>query len=114
MKSNDATNNAALLDWVNLVRELCKPDAVQWCDGSEEEYDALCARWSRAARSSGSIPIKRPRSYLCARPIRATSRASRTGRSSARKQKNDAGPTNNWMDPDEMKCGCSAALRRLA
>ena len=81
---------------------LCKPARLHWCDGSQAEYDALCQKMVEAGTLIKLNEAKRPNSYLAA-PTPPTSPASRIAPSSARKSKDDAGPTNNWMDPTEMK-----------
>ncbi len=58
------TNNKALLEWVEQVRALCKPDRVHWCDGSQQEYDALCSQMVEAGTFTKLNPDLRPNSYL--------------------------------------------------
>ena len=97
-----ATSNQALLDFVEKGRQLFQPDSVHWCDGSQEEYDRFCEllvangtfkRLSDAARPNSFLARSDPadvarvedRTYICS------------------EQEIDAGPTNNWRDPDEMR-----------
>ncbi len=92
-----------LRQWVSEIARLTKPDRILWCDGSQAEYDRLCAELVAAGtfrqaerEASARTPTSRAR-------IRATSRAWKSARSSAARNKEDAGPTNNWLDPIEMR-----------
>lgn len=96
------TNNQKLLDWVEEVRQLTTPDEVVWCDGSEEEYDRMAQLLVEAGAFKKLNEEKRPNSYWCVSDPNDVARVEdRTY--VCQKNEIDAGPNNNWKDPEEMK-----------
>ncbi|MFQ5533576.1 MAG: phosphoenolpyruvate carboxykinase (GTP) [Sphingomonadales bacterium] len=99
---SDQTNNARLLKWVDEVARLCRPDAIHWCDGGEAEYKKLCQMMVDSGTLIRLNEDKRPGSFLSRSDPRDVARVEdRTFICSEREE--DAGPTNNWCDPREMK-----------
>jgi phosphoenolpyruvate carboxykinase (GTP) len=102
MKRGALSENKKLLDWVQLWEDTLNPKAIEWCDGSEEHQRELC---QRLVESGTFIPLnsaRRPNSYLCrSDPADVARVEDRTFICST--NENDAGPTNNWRDPAEMR-----------
>ena len=95
-----STQHTKLLQWVDEMARMCKPDSVYWCDGSKEEYDRLMAG---AVESGSATPLKkRPNRFLFRSQPSDVARVEDRTYISYR-DREEAGPTNNWIETDELK-----------
>ncbi len=102
------TSHAALLAWVEEIAALTRPERIHWFDGSDEEFEALCQTLLDAGTFEPLDPVKHPGCFLArSDPADVARVEDRTFICSEREI--DAGPTNHWTDPDEMR----ATLRGL-
>ena len=104
------THNQALLDFVENGRQLFEPDDVYWCDGSQEEYDRLCELLVANGTFKRLSDARRPGSFLArSDPADVARVEDRTFICS--EQESDAGPTNNWRDPEEIRATLTGLFR---
>ncbi|NNE82628.1 MAG: phosphoenolpyruvate carboxykinase (GTP) [Alphaproteobacteria bacterium] len=99
---NTGTKNAKLLAWIDEMVTLAEPDSVYWCDGSKDEYDRLSALMVEAGTLLPLNPEKRPGCFLARSDPNDVARVENRTFICSRDEA-DAGPTNNWIDPDEMR-----------
>ncbi len=110
MIADAPTSHPQLRQWIAEIEELCQPSAVEWCDGSQEEWDALTRRMVDSGTFIRLNPELRPNSFL------ARSAPSDVARVEERtficsKRKDEAGPTNHWAQPDEMRARLKEKFR---
>ena len=98
----EAPDHKALSEWVEEMARLCQPEQVAWCDGSAEEYESICDLMVKSGTFTKLNEKKRPGCYLArSHPSDVARVEDRTYICSQTKE--EAGPTNNWTDPKEMK-----------
>jgi phosphoenolpyruvate carboxykinase (GTP) len=102
MTTNAPTQNARLLAWVDEIAALTQPDAIRWCDGSQEEYDEMFELLIKSGTAQRLPDAKRKGSYLVLSDPADVARVEDRTFICCEKEE-DAGPTNNWCDPAEMK-----------
>ena len=104
------TRNTRLIEWVDQIAELTCPDAIEWCDGSQEEYDRMFELMLSTGTAERLADANRPNSYLVrSDPADVARVEDRTFICCEREV--DAGPTNNWCDPAEMRATLTDLFR---
>jgi len=98
----NCTTNKKLLAWVNEMSILTRPDDIVWCDGSASEYSQLCSKMVKSGTLIALNPKNRPNSFLANSDPNDVARVEDRTFICSRSEK-DAGPTNNWKNPIEMK-----------
>jgi phosphoenolpyruvate carboxykinase (GTP) len=102
MTDKNMTNNKKLINWVNEMAAMCEPDKIYWCNGSQEEYDKITSELVAGGTFIRLNESKKPNSFYAKSDPGDVARVEdRTFICS--KTKDEAGPTNNWKSPDEMK-----------
>ena len=96
------TRHPKVIALVQEISALCQPERIHWCDGSEEEYQALCAAMVANDTMIALNPAKRPGSYLCRSHPGDVARVEHRTFICGNNEE-ETGPTNNWADPAEMK-----------
>lgn len=96
------TNNPQLDEWIREMQKLCQPDSVHLCDGSDEEYQELAQKLVDSGTFTKLSDDKRPNSFLACSTPEDVARVEESTFICSR-HKSDAGPTNNWCEPEEMK-----------
>jgi phosphoenolpyruvate carboxykinase (GTP) len=108
--SDAPTKHPRILAWVAQVAELCQPDNIRWCDGSEAEWDEMAEKLVQSGTWERLDPEKKPNSFWARTDPSDVARVEeRTFICSANEE--DAGPTNYWRDPDEMKAEMTEVYR---
>ena len=102
MNSPAPTKNAKLLAWVEQIAQLTQPDDVRWCDGSDAEYDEMFRLLVESGTAERLDDSKRKNSYLVLSDPADVARVEDRTFICCEKEE-DAGPTNNWRDPKEMR-----------
>jgi len=102
MSTNTVTNHSALLKWVGKMQEMCRPDQVHWCDGSQEEADTLFAQMVESGMAIKLNEKKRPNSYLFRSSPEDVARVEKRTYICSY-SRDEAGPTNNWEEPRAMR-----------
>ncbi len=107
---NTPVANRRMLDWVDSVSALCQPKEIRWCDGSDDEWNELCQQLVDSGTFIPLNPEKHPNSYLARTDPEDVARVEERTFICSNRQV-DAGPTNNWIHPEEMRATLKEKFR---